>query len=95
MSEVQTVGVKETTELLEGVKVIGVAGVKILADKKLNLLDLGHVMELAKQSETLVAAFDGLGEIPKEVKDLSLEESQAIVSKVFEVIAAIKAAKQA
>lgn len=86
------VGVKESMELLEGVKILGVSGKKILADGKVSVADLPEVMALATKAQAIVDAVQGIEGVLPEVKDLSQEEAQAIVAKVFEVISAIKAA---
>jgi len=86
------VGVKESLELLEGVKVLGVAVKKIAADGKLNLSDLPLLFALLQDFGKLSAAVAGLEQIPAEVKDLSVEESNQLVAKVLEVVGAIRAA---
>lgn len=84
--------VKEIMEALEGMKLMGVFGKKVSADKMVNLADLPYLMELAGHSSELYAAVDGIKLIPAEVKDLSAEEANQVLAKIFEVLAAIKAA---
>ena len=86
------VGIKESMELLEGVKVLGVSGKKILADGKVSVADLPEVMVLVSKAQAIVDAVQGIEGALPEIKDLDEAEATAIVAKVFEVIAAIKAA---
>lgn len=84
--------IKNSLEALEALKVGGVFGKKVFADGKVNVLDLPLLMELGLAAGVLVAAVDGMGEIPAEVKELSQDEAQQLIAKLFEVFAAIKAA---
>lgn len=86
------VGIKEISEVLEGVKVLGVAGKKILADGKISVADLPEAMALVSKAQMIVAAVEGIEGVLPEAKDLDSEEAAAIVAKVYEVIAAIKGA---
>lgn len=86
------VGIKESLELLEGIKVLGVTGKKVFADGKVNLADLGLVMGLMQDFAKLNAAVAGVDQVLPEAKDLTVEEANALVAKVLEVVAAIKAA---
>jgi hypothetical protein len=90
MSEAK--GIKESMELLEGVKVLVVEVKKVMADGKVSLADLPVLMSLLQKFSVLSAAAEGAGEITKEVKDLSAEEAQTLLAKVLEVTAAAKAA---
>jgi len=85
-------GTKEIVEMLEGVKLLGVTVKAVMKDGKISIDDLGAVMSLLTKVNVMVAAVDGAGAIPAEVKDLSGEEIQAVVAKALEVAAAIKAA---
>lgn len=90
MSEAK--GIKEIMELLDGVKVLALAGKKITADGKVNLADFPILMEVLAKFGVLNAAYQGLGEAVLEGKDLSMDEAQAIVDKVMEIAKALKAA---
>lgn len=83
---------KEITELLDGVKAIGVAVKKIMADGKIGIADLPVVVSLLSDFKVLSDAVAGADQIPAEVKDLDAAEVQALVAKCLEVAAAIKAA---
>lgn len=88
----EVVGIKEIVELLEGVKLLGINGKKVMADGKVDFSDFPVVLELLKQYATLVEAVKGLDQVPAEVKDLSADEAQVILAKVVEIVAALKAA---
>lgn len=83
--------IKEISELLEGLKLLGVAGTKIAKDG-IKFDDVAHLVALATEFGKLKSAFEDLKEIPAEAKDLKQDEVLAIVAKVFEIIEAIKAA---
>lgn len=85
-------GIKEISELIDGVAVLAKAGFEVAKDKKITLEDLGVLGGLAGKMDVLLAAFSGVEEIPAEIKDLSLEELQALVMKLITTVAAVKAA---
>jgi hypothetical protein len=91
----ETKGIKETQELIEGVKVLAIAGTKVMADGKITVTDLPAGMELFSKSQVVIDGFTGLAEIQAEVKDLSEEECRAIVAQLFAAAAAVRAAKTA
>jgi hypothetical protein len=84
--------VKETTEVLAALELILVSGKKILADGKVSILDLPVAMDLLGKLSQVTVAIEGAEQIPAEIKDLSVEETQELVAKVFAVLAAVKAA---
>lgn len=83
---------KETKELLKGLKEIGVATKKILKDGKLGVDDLPILLPVLQQSAVLVEALAGAKEIPAEIKDLNLAEAQELLAEVFGLIKAIREA---
>jgi hypothetical protein len=85
-------GIKESLELLQGIKVLAVDAKKIMANGKLDLSDLGVAMDLLKQLGTLSSAVQGIDQISSEVKDLSPEEVNQLAQKVLEVVEALRAA---
>lgn len=87
-----TQGIKESLELLEGVKVLGVSAKKVLADGKVNLADLPVLLGLISDFPVLTAAVQGADLVLPEVKDLSADEANQLVAKVLEVVNAIKTA---
>ena len=86
------VGIKETLELLEGLKVVGVTGAKVFEDKKINLEDLPKLVELGQNFSVLKDAVEGIKDVDDELKELDQQEIMQIVSKVFELVKAIKEA---
>ena len=90
MSEVK--GIKEISELLNGVEMLGVVSKKVMADGKISLADAGIVFEAVQKYKAVVAAFQGINDVPAEVKDLSAEEANLLLSKLLSVVQAIKAA---
>jgi len=86
------VGIKESMELLEGVKALGVHGKALLKDGKISVADLPLVMALVADAQKIVDAVQGVEGVLPEMKDIDEAEAKALVEKVFEVIAAIKAA---
>lgn len=88
----EAVGIKESLELLDGLKILAIDVKKVFADGKVSIADLPVAMELLGQLGTLTAAIQGVDQILVEAKDLSAEEINALVAKVFEVVAAYKAA---
>lgn len=91
----QMYGIKESLEVLEAVKVIGVKVAKAGKDgfdfSDLSVLVDPEVWAKAK------AAFEGIGEAPKELKELNAEEigqlAAAGLAVAFAVYAAIKEPK--
>lgn len=86
------VAIKESLEVMEGLKALGIAAKKISADGKVNLADLPEILALLQKVQLIVESVKGVDQIPAEIKDLSEEESKELLAKLFEVMAAIKAA---
>lgn len=82
---------KEIKEVFAGLEVLVDAGKKIGADGKVNLMDLSALMDLLSKANVLIEAAKGVEGIKAEVKDLSQEEVQELVSMVYALIAKIKA----
>lgn len=85
-------GIKECMEVLEGFKVIGVAGKRVFADGKISFADLSIILGLLNNFSKVNAAIAGVEQIPLELKDLSQEEANLLLAKILEVVAALKAA---
>lgn len=83
---------KETKELINGVKLVGVAAKKIFKDGKVGADDLAILLPLLQQSEQLVSAFVGINEVQLEVKDLNLMEAQELLTELFNLVKEIKEA---
>lgn len=82
--------IKETLEVLDGLKVLAVTGKEVLADGKINLADLGKLSQLASDFGTLKDAIEGINDVDDELKDLDSSEAQQIVAKVFEIVTVLK-----
>lgn len=83
------VGIKESKEFIDALKLVAKTGKKINADGKVDLKDLPHVIELATNSSVLASGVEGAGQIPEEIKDLTTEEfaelGQYLVNAIIEV----------
>lgn len=90
MSEVK--GIEGVLQLIEGIKLIAVFGKSVAKDSKVGLEDLPALLNLVQQSDVLVKAIQTAGGIEKELKDLSLEESTMILTKLFEAAKAVQEA---
>lgn len=85
-------GVKEMLELIEGIKQLLLVGKAVMKDGKVDMSDLSHLSVLMAKQAELVAAFQGLGDIKAEAKDIDLAEAQQVV---LALIAAAKEVKEA
>ena len=90
----EKVGLKETMEILDGLKVLGVAAGKITADGKVDIADLVYLVEVAKNFDVLSLAVRDGDKAVEELKDLDESEIITLVGKVFEVVNAFKEAKK-
>jgi hypothetical protein len=88
----EALGIKESMELLEGLKVLGVGAKAIMKDGKLGADDIPAALELLNKFSVLVEAGKGAGEIMPELKDVSPDELKELGTKVLEILAAVKAA---
>lgn len=79
-------GIKETLEILEGLKVCVPAVVEIAADMKLTTSDFKPAMEAIKQHSVVVAAIDNAKEALPEAKDLDMQELALIGAKTLELV---------
>lgn len=93
MPEKKDLGVKETLEVLEGVKVLAVAGSKIGADGKINTDDLKHLVDIAKKYQKLADAYKDANLVAEELGDLDEQEAIQLIAKVFDIVKAFKGAK--
>ena len=84
-------GIKETMELLDGLKILGVAGIKVSKGDGLDE-KLAGILELAAQATALVEATKDVALAVDEVKELSLEEMQTVMAKLYEVSDALREA---
>lgn len=84
--------IKESMELLEGLKLLAIESKKLMADGKVNLGDLPVLLDLVQNVGVLAAAVQGADQVGAELKELSSEELQKLGEKVLEIVAAVKAA---
>lgn len=84
--------IKESMELLEGIKVLAMDARAVMADGKIDIKDLGVAMGLVAQFGTLNRAVSGVSDVPAELKDLSADEINQLAAKALEIVAAFKAA---
>jgi len=71
--------------ILEKIEVIGVSAKKVMADNKVDLLDLPVAISLLSEINGMIEAFKGASEALDEVKDLDGAEALEIVKKLYEV----------
>jgi UDP-N-acetylglucosamine enolpyruvyl transferase len=89
----EKLGINETLQVLDGAKELAVFAATILKDGKVNLADLPALVELAKKFDVFKDAVTGAEKVLAEAKDVDATEATVLVAKVFEIVAAIKAAK--
>lgn len=77
---------KQTKELFEGLKLVAVAAKKISKDGKVDLSDVGAVIDLAKESSILIDAVKDIKEVPEELKDLEKEELLELIMAVYKAV---------
>lgn len=85
-------GIKELLELVAGLKEVALVGKAALKDGKIDMNDLGLLSQLLLKQQALILAFEGLGELGGEAKDISLDEAMELI-KVL--LAAAKEVKDA
>jgi hypothetical protein len=73
----EKVGIKESKELLKGVVVLSAILIEKLKDG-FQVSDLPTILSRLGYDNDVRAALDGIGAIPSELKDLSLEESMEL-----------------
>lgn len=84
--------IKESLELLDGLKVVAVGAKVVFKDGKVDINDLPEAMVLLGQLGTITAALQGVELVMPELKDLSADEVNQLIAKVLEIVAAVKAA---
>ena len=84
--------IKEIKELVAGVEVMAVAAKEITKDGELSISDVEPAIEALKKYQVIVEAVKGADQIPAELKDLTLDEMQAIAQLVLDLVAKLKGA---
>lgn len=87
----ESVGIKESKELLAGIELIAVSAKKIAKDG-VSLADIPEALELLKKLDVIVESVKGLDQLDEEAKDLDQAELIELGSKVFSIVKAIKEA---
>lgn len=88
----ESVGIKETKELIAGMEAVGVCVAQIEKDHKIDMTDAAHLVELGGKFNILKDAFSGIGSISSEIKDLNEAEIMELGVAVFTAVKNIKAA---
>lgn len=88
-------GIKEISELIDGLEAVGVPVAKALADGTINTADLPHLLDLVKSHEKIIAAVSNLDEVVPEAKDIDAAEAVAVVQKLYSAAKNIKDAAKA
>lgn len=90
--KVESKGIKESMEILKGLRVVVPAGVEVAADGKLSAKDIKPVVDAVKKYDVVVEAVKNGGEAIGEAKDYDMIELAAIGAETLELIKDIKAA---
>lgn len=85
-------GIKESLEILKGLRVVVPAGVEVAADGKLSAKDIKPVVEAIKKYDIVVEAVKNGGDAIGEAKDYDIAELALIGAETLELIKDIKAA---
>ena len=85
---------KQVDELAAGLEVLAEFVGSVWADKKVNLEDLDDLVMLGMKLDVLKAAFEGLGEMPKEFESLEKEELLSLIGKIWGVGSAYEAGRK-
>lgn len=90
MTEVnEKVGIEQTLEIFEGLKVLGVGVGSALADGKINVADLPILIGLLNDFSILYKSIEGFNEVGAEIKDLDQAELITLGTKGYELVKAI------
>jgi len=89
----EKVGIKEIKEVLIALEAMGIIGMKIANDKKVDLADIPHVVSILKKFDMLEEAVKGSDKILEEFKDLDESEVVELVTMLFSLVRNIKKAK--
>lgn len=82
---------KEVRELMVGLKHVAVCIAKVAKDGQVNAIDTVHLMELLSKQSDLIAAVQGLAEIPSELKGIELDQMGALILEILQAVKAVKA----
>lgn len=86
-------GVKEMLELISGMKEVALIAKQVQKSESSGMQKvLEAVAALAAKQAVLVAAVEGVADVPGEAKDLTLDEAMQVVSALVEAAKEVKAA---
>ena len=85
--------VKQTLEVLEALQKVGELGAKVLADGKISISDIKYLGEIGEVVTALKVGIEGIELVDDEIKDISIGEAKDIIAKVFDIVKAIREAK--
>lgn len=89
---VESKGIKESLEILEGLNVVVPAIVEIVADKDLSMKDTAPALAAIKQYAVVIEAVKNGGDAIGEAKDYDMSELAIIGAKTMEIIKNVKEA---
>lgn len=75
--------IKETKELIQTLGKLAVVGKKIVADKKVGVDDITHIVSLATEANVILEGFKGLDIMMEELKDLDQTEVLEIIRELY------------
>lgn len=82
--------IKNLNEVLDALELIAQNGKSAFKDKKIDLSDFQYLINLATNFEILQKAVEGIGELPKELKDINAQEAQELILKLINIISKLK-----
>lgn len=83
-------GINQTLQLLDGLKVLAVAGKDVAKDGKISIEDLNVLFGVFKDLNKLIEAVKGVNELPSEFKDLDGAEVMQLGQKVYDIVIELK-----
>ena len=90
------VGIENLKKLNEGVELLLTQVMLSYADKKIDALDIGHLVEIFKHFPVLIDAVKSIKEVPAEIKDVDAAELVILANDYFQMVSRIvKAYKEA
>lgn len=86
--------IKETLECMNALEAMAFLLGQINKDNVVDMNDVPLLLiELSSKMAIYTEAFKGSSEIPKEIKDLDLEESKVLIEKLFSILTAFQKGK--
>lgn len=82
----EKLGIKEISEVFDGLDVLASTAGSVMADGKVGATDITALIALATQFETLAEAAKGADGALKEAKDLDQAEVLVLIGRVYQVV---------